>query len=182
MRPSGLLAIAGVWMVAFFAMLLFSFPPNHHDGTGSNAPGVHSQISSRVRSINFNESVMDNSSMLFIHVPKAGGTTFTTILRELQCLQDPKMHSDCCRNPGSCYIKVYRRCISILGCVSHYPRRYAYTTSGGRARANITHYVMCHWSLFQPSYTANQALSCHFQRASGQVILNVVYTVGDRSV
>lgn len=111
-------------MVACFVMLLFSFPSTHHNS--SNMPVINGQNSSstkRGHNSVIDERDMDNSSMLFIHIPKAGGTTFTTILRELQCLQDPKKHSDCCRNPGSCYIKVYRRCISILGCVSHHPRR-----------------------------------------------------------
>jgi len=70
------------------------------------------------------EVTVDVNKMLFIHVPKCGGTAFTSLLRKIQCHRNSTAHPDCCRNPGSCYIKGFRRCISILGCVSHFPRRY----------------------------------------------------------
>lgn len=65
---------------------------------------------------------IDNRKLLFIHIPKSGGTALTAILRVIQCHRDPIQFRDCCHNPGSCYIKGFRRCISILGCVSHHPR------------------------------------------------------------
>jgi ABC-type nickel/cobalt efflux system permease component RcnA len=65
---------------------------------------------------------IQNYTMLFIHVPKAAGTSFTALLRQIQCHVDPKAHSDCCHHPGSCYYKDHRICRSIIGCVSHYPR------------------------------------------------------------
>ena len=65
---------------------------------------------------------IQNYTMLFIHVPKAAGTSFTALSRQIQCHVDPKAHSDCCHHPGSCYYKDHRICRSIIGCVSHYPR------------------------------------------------------------
>ena len=60
--------------------------------------------------------------MLFIHIPKSAGTSLTAYMRSVQCQLDPVEHKECCVNPGSCYIKGERRCLSIIGCVSHYPR------------------------------------------------------------
>jgi hypothetical protein len=62
------------------------------------------------------------ADMMFIHVPKCAGTAFTTLLRKIQCARSSKMHGDCCRNPGSCFVKAQRTCVSIAGCVGHYPR------------------------------------------------------------
>lgn len=65
---------------------------------------------------------IQNHTILFIHIPKAAGTSFTALLRQIQCHVDPMAHSDCCHRPGSCYYKDHRICRSIIGCVSHYPR------------------------------------------------------------
>ena len=37
----------------------------------------------------------------FIHVPKCGGTSLTSILREVACHIDPSRNNDCCTNPGN---------------------------------------------------------------------------------
>ena len=42
----------------------------------------------------------------FIHVPKCGGTSLTSILREVACLIDPTRNEDCCTNPGK-HLKSY---------------------------------------------------------------------------
>ena len=60
----------------------------------------------------------------FIHLPKCGGTTMTTILREIQCRRDPMKNADCCLNPGFCDWHAHRRCASIKGCINHFPNRY----------------------------------------------------------
>lgn len=72
------------------------------------------------------EASNKNSTILFIHVPKSSGTSFSNILRRIQCHIDSRKHADCCHNPGSCHFRMNRRCRSIIGCVSHYPRRYSY--------------------------------------------------------
>ena len=72
--------------------------------------------------LNSNIKDIPPNSMLFIHIPKSSGTSFTNILRRIQCHTDKTSHIDCCHNPGSCHFKMKRRCKSIIGCVSHYPR------------------------------------------------------------
>ena len=42
----------------------------------------------------------------FIHIPKCGGTSMTSILREVACIIDPSRNNDCCTNPGAFSIKV----------------------------------------------------------------------------
>ena len=84
---------------------------------------------------------VDANRMLFIHVPKCGGTAFTSLLRKIQCHRNSTAHPDCCRNPGSCYIKGFRRCISILGCVSHFPRRYVQSFND----ASFSPYINACW-------------------------------------
>lgn len=37
----------------------------------------------------------------FIHIPKCGGTSMTSILREVACTIDPSRNNDCCTNPGA---------------------------------------------------------------------------------
>ena len=51
----------------------------------------------------------------FVHIPKCGGTSMTTVLRELACSLDPKRNEDCCTNPGFCDWHAFRRCESIKG-------------------------------------------------------------------
>ena len=60
----------------------------------------------------------------FIHIPKCGGTTMTTLLRQIQCTADPEGNSDCCLNPGFCDWHAHRRCSTIMGCINHFPNRY----------------------------------------------------------
>lgn len=36
----------------------------------------------------------------FIHIPKCGGTSMTSILRQVACTIDPSRNVDCCTNPG----------------------------------------------------------------------------------
>ncbi len=59
----------------------------------------------------------------FIHIPKCGGTTMTSILRQIQCARDPQKNSDCCLNPGFCDWHAHRRCAAIQGCINHFPNR-----------------------------------------------------------
>mmetsp|Transcript_9573 Transcript_9573/g.15777 ORF Transcript_9573/g.15777 Transcript_9573/m.15777 type:complete len:358 (+) Transcript_9573:290-1363(+) len=59
----------------------------------------------------------------FIHIPKCGGTTMTTLLRQLQCHINPVRNADCCVNPGFCDWNAHRRCSSIKGCINHFPNR-----------------------------------------------------------
>lgn len=57
----------------------------------------------------------------FIHIPKCGGTSMTSILRQVACGLDSERNEDCCTNPGYCNLPAHRGCASILGCVSHIP-------------------------------------------------------------
>ena len=59
----------------------------------------------------------------FIHIPKCGGTTMTTILRQIECALDPVKNADCCLNPGFCDWHAKRRCAVIQGCINHFPNR-----------------------------------------------------------
>jgi hypothetical protein len=59
----------------------------------------------------------------FIHIPKCGGTTMTTLLRQIQCDVDPTINADCCLNPGFCDWHAKRRCSTIKGCINHFPQR-----------------------------------------------------------
>jgi len=59
----------------------------------------------------------------FIHIPKCGGTTMTTLLRQIQCHADPVANADCCLNPGFCDWHAHRRCSTIKGCINHFPQR-----------------------------------------------------------
>lgn len=65
-----------------------------------------------------------NGEIHFIHIPKCGGTTMTTILRQIQCAVDPVQNADCCLNPGFCDWHAHRRCSTIKGCINHFPQRY----------------------------------------------------------
>jgi hypothetical protein len=62
----------------------------------------------------------------FIHVPKCGGTSMTSLLRDIQCHSDPVGNADCCLNPGFCDWHAHRRCSTIMGCINHFPNRYGY--------------------------------------------------------
>lgn len=59
----------------------------------------------------------------FIHIPKCGGTSMTTILRQVACKMDPEKNVDCCTNPGFCDWHAFRRCSAIRGCTDHFPNR-----------------------------------------------------------
>lgn len=55
----------------------------------------------------------------FIHVPKCGGTTFSSLLRQFQCLSNPQYHSDCCIGVAFCDPSNNVWCKSIMGCYDH---------------------------------------------------------------
>ncbi len=63
------------------------------------------------------------SEIHFVHIPKCGGTTMTTVLRQIQCVLNPVKNVDCCTNPGFCDWHAHRRCESIKGCINHFPNR-----------------------------------------------------------
>jgi hypothetical protein len=63
------------------------------------------------------------SDIHFVHIPKCGGTTMTTVLRQIQCVVNPVKNVDCCTNPGFCDWHAHRRCESIKGCINHFPNR-----------------------------------------------------------
>jgi len=60
--------------------------------------------------------------MHFIHIPKCGGTSMTTILRQVACELDKERNEDCCTNPGFCDFHTKRRCSAIKGCINHIPQ------------------------------------------------------------
>lgn len=68
--------------------------------------------------------VANGDTIHFIHIPKCGGTTMTTLLRQIQCTADPVRNADCCLNPGFCDWHAHRRCSTIMGCINHFPNRY----------------------------------------------------------
>lgn len=59
----------------------------------------------------------------FVHIPKCGGTTMTSVLRQIQCELNPIKNADCCLNPGFCDWHAHRRCEAIKGCINHFPNR-----------------------------------------------------------
>jgi hypothetical protein len=70
--------------------------------------------------------LLNNNGMYqvhFIHIPKCGGTSMTTVLREMMCSVDPISNKDCCTNPGFCEFSAGRRCSVIKGCINHFPNR-----------------------------------------------------------
>jgi hypothetical protein len=69
------------------------------------------------------QSAWDGDTIHFIHIPKCGGTTMTTLLRQIQCAADPARNADCCLNPGFCDWHAHRRCSTIMGCINHFPNR-----------------------------------------------------------
>lgn len=120
-------------VVVNFIHLLFWF--NHELSSGKHFNDIHMNSTQNVDAyFKRNDTVLDqvksvtdadidNEHLLFVHIPKSGGTTFTSLLRKIQCVRNSAMNADCCHLPGSCYIKGQRRCVSIIGCVSHHPRR-----------------------------------------------------------
>ena len=68
----------------------------------------------------FKKPEMDFSKMHFIHVPKCGGSTMSSILRKIMCERNPVENSDCCV-PGICHR--HTPCKSISGCYDHEPNR-----------------------------------------------------------
>jgi hypothetical protein len=68
-------------------------------------------------------SSQDGDDFHFVHIPKCGGTSMTTVLRQVACKLDPNRNKDCCLNPGFCDWHAMRRCLSIKGCINHFPNR-----------------------------------------------------------
>ena len=57
----------------------------------------------------------------FIHIPKCGGTSMTSVLRQIACAVKETKNKDCCTNPGFCDWWAHRRCSAIKGCTDHFP-------------------------------------------------------------
>jgi len=59
----------------------------------------------------------------FVHIPKAGGTTFSKVLRRMMCTRNNATEAtlDCC-TPGFCDIQKGITCQNIHGCTNHIPR------------------------------------------------------------
>lgn len=74
-------------------------------------------------SMNIQLNVTGETDMHFIHVPKCGGTSMTSVLRKIACEIDRSRNHDCCTNPGFCDWHAHRRCLSIKGCTNHFPQR-----------------------------------------------------------
>lgn len=89
---------------------------------GENTNQTHSPEKDRVPKP-LNVAVTKDDKIHFIHIPKCGGTTMTTLLRQIQCTADPIRNSDCCLNPGFCDWHAHRRCSTIMGCINHFPNR-----------------------------------------------------------
>ncbi|KAJ1461677.1 hypothetical protein M885DRAFT_558114 [Pelagophyceae sp. CCMP2097] len=62
--------------------------------------------------------------VIFVHVPKCGGTALSAVLRRLACAANG-IGSECCVHPGFCQKgkgDVHRVCPEILGCHGHLPQ------------------------------------------------------------
>jgi hypothetical protein len=70
-----------------------------------------------------NRKTQDGDDFHFVHIPKCGGTSMTTVLRQIACRLDPNRNKDCCTNPGFCDWHAMRRCLAIKGCINHFPNR-----------------------------------------------------------
>ncbi len=104
----------------------------HHQRSSSDIPRnneANEVASMRLQEPTYGISVetkmqqLSHANIHFIHIPKCGGTTMTSLLREIQCLRDPVKNKDCCINPGFCDWHAHRRCDSIKGCINHFPNR-----------------------------------------------------------
>lgn len=84
---------------------------------------VSSSTTSSAREVKAPKESTNGETIHFIHIPKCGGTTMTTLLREIQCVADPVKNADCCLNPGFCDWHAKRRCATIMGCINHFPNR-----------------------------------------------------------
>jgi hypothetical protein len=69
---------------------------------------------------NYKKSELDFSKMHFIHVPKCGGSTMSSMMRHIMCLKDPAANAECC-TAGACH--KHNPCKAISGCFDHYPNR-----------------------------------------------------------
>ena len=70
-----------------------------------------------------NRNSQEGDDFHFVHIPKCGGTSMTTVLRQIACRLDPTRNKDCCTNPGFCDWHAMRRCLAIKGCINHFPNR-----------------------------------------------------------
>lgn len=92
--------------------------------TSSNKkPDSYKKNNEAVVYVRNQSSIPTFTDIHFVHIPKCGGTTMTTVLRKIQCILDPVHNEDCCTNPGFCDWHAHRRCSSIKGCINHFPQR-----------------------------------------------------------
>ena len=62
--------------------------------------------------------------LIFVHVPKCGGSALTATLRRLACVANGNPTNPCCSNPGFCQRnrQKMRLCPDVLNCHSHQPQ------------------------------------------------------------
>jgi len=66
----------------------------------------------------------DRKRLVFVHVPKCGGSALTAVLRRVACAANKDPTSPCCLSPGFCQRdkRKLRLCPDILNCHSHQPQ------------------------------------------------------------
>lgn len=75
--------------------------------------------------------------VIFVHMPKCGGTALTTVLRRMGCEANRAEFyaatKDCCANPGFCQRAKGRQrtCQALLGCYGHQPQLGLYSQKLG---------------------------------------------------
>lgn len=99
--------------------------PQQHDDPLflNNRTELLGNVEVRKKPVSGGNAEAKDDKIHFIHIPKCGGTTMTTLLRQIQCTADPDRNSDCCLNPGFCDWHAHRRCSTIMGCINHFPNR-----------------------------------------------------------
>lgn len=77
-------------------------------------------------------------AVIFVHIPKCGGSALTTVLRRMACEANRAMAdaaADCCRNPGFCQRNTrpdkHRTCRALPGCHGHNPQLRLYAAKPG---------------------------------------------------
>jgi hypothetical protein len=86
--------------------------------TGVSSPRAQCLQDKRARELSYfhDERTKGTGSMFlhYVHMPKCGGTTTSTVLREVACAINPTVNTDCCTNPGWCETHYNRGC-KVLG-------------------------------------------------------------------